>query len=94
MEEIRRLKGIECGEEAAKHFSFDEGFRNLNHGKQSSFLYKNVIDINQAHLEHTHKRFDQSFDKFKMTQKQDRTDSSAMNILSTLTTPGKRLLPT
>ena len=30
--EIRNLEPIECGEDAAKHFSFDEGYANLNHG--------------------------------------------------------------
>jgi hypothetical protein len=32
MDEIRKLASIECGEDAAKHFSFDKGYRNLNHG--------------------------------------------------------------
>ena len=32
MDEIRGLKTIECGKEAAKHFALGEGYRNLNHG--------------------------------------------------------------
>lgn len=36
MEDIKRLGSIECGEKAAKHFSFDNGFRNLNHGMLTS----------------------------------------------------------
>jgi len=27
------LKTIECGQEAAKHFAFVEGYVNLNHGQ-------------------------------------------------------------
>ena len=30
--EIRDLESIECGEDVAHHFSFDEGYTNLNHG--------------------------------------------------------------
>lgn len=33
IEQIRRLPNIECGEEASKHFSFANGYKNLNHGK-------------------------------------------------------------
>jgi len=29
---IRQLQPIECGEDAAKHFGFAKGYRNLNHG--------------------------------------------------------------
>lgn len=32
MEAIEALPAIECGEDAAKYFDFDEGWRNLNHG--------------------------------------------------------------
>ena len=31
---IQRLSPIECGDEAATHFLFDEGYINLNHGTQ------------------------------------------------------------
>lgn len=37
IDQIRRLKTIECGEEAAKHFSFDKGLRNLNHGSFGTY---------------------------------------------------------
>lgn len=30
--EIKQLGSIECGEEAAKHFAFADGYKNLNHG--------------------------------------------------------------
>jgi hypothetical protein len=31
--EIPSLQTIECGKEAAKHFAFDAGYINLNHGQ-------------------------------------------------------------
>lgn len=31
--EAATIQMIECGEEAAKHFSFDEAYINLNHGQ-------------------------------------------------------------
>ncbi|WPG97381.1 Hypothetical protein R9X50_00015600 [Acrodontium crateriforme] len=37
MREIRRLKSIECGIEAAKHFALGEGYRNLNHGSFGTY---------------------------------------------------------
>lgn len=33
MEAIEALPAIDCGEDAAKYFDFDEGWRNLNHGE-------------------------------------------------------------
>ena len=38
MEAIEALPTIECGEEAAKYFDFDEGWRNLNHGECSCLV--------------------------------------------------------
>jgi hypothetical protein len=53
MDEIRKLASIECGEDAAKHFSFDEGFRNLNHGASDGELdarARNSIDQRQRRI--------------------------------------------
>lgn len=33
LEEAPYLSTIECGREAAKHFAFDKGYINLNHGE-------------------------------------------------------------
>lgn len=33
LEPIRQLPFIECGQEAAKYFAFDEGYTFLNHGR-------------------------------------------------------------
>jgi hypothetical protein len=32
IEEVDDTTPIHCGEEAAKHFAFAKGYRNLNHG--------------------------------------------------------------
>ena len=33
MAEVAELSYIQCGKEAAKHFAFDNAYRNLNHGE-------------------------------------------------------------
>lgn len=35
---IRGLGSIRCGEEAAKYFAFDKGYRNINHGELLNFF--------------------------------------------------------
>lgn len=33
IDELEEMGTIECGKEAAKHFAFGDGYRNLNHGR-------------------------------------------------------------
>jgi selenocysteine lyase/cysteine desulfurase len=45
MAELASLKPVECGKDAAKHFAFDEGLRNLNHGESFSIDGLKTINI-------------------------------------------------
>lgn len=45
---IRHLKPIECGEEAAKHFAFDTGYLNLNHGSYGTTPIE-VMDVHRTY---------------------------------------------
>jgi hypothetical protein len=33
------INSINCGEDAAKHFLFEDGYRNLNHGSYSTRIH-------------------------------------------------------
>ncbi|KAG9833502.1 PLP-dependent transferase, partial [Aureobasidium melanogenum] len=46
--EIFDLSPIECGQEAATHFAFDEGYINLNHGSYGT----HPIEVRSAHRKH------------------------------------------
>lgn len=45
--DIRELGPIECGEDAARYFGFDEGYRNLNHGEFQKPLTHKTISSRQ-----------------------------------------------
>ena len=51
------MGSIECGKEAAKQFTFADGYRNLNHGKTYTTTYsKALLTGNKALLGHTQLR--------------------------------------
>jgi len=39
IDDLEEMGTIECGKEAAKHFAFGDGYRNLNHG-MSRLVFK------------------------------------------------------
>lgn len=39
MADIRNMRPFQCGEEAAKHFSFDAGYHKLNYGELLAFAF-------------------------------------------------------
>ena len=71
---IQRLSPIECGEEAATHFLFDEGYINLNHGTNHTLPFVRAIallTIFQARTELTRERYNLFFATIKKGPKLD-----------------------
>ena len=51
--EVASPQMIECGEEAAKHFAFDEGYINLNHGSSADATPWTVTTDSSRLIRHT-----------------------------------------
>ena len=47
---------IECGEDAAKYFAFEDGYRNLNHGEVAKLNHIHLQRCTLLPLIHAHKR--------------------------------------
>ena len=99
---------IECGEAAAKHFAFDEGYRNLNHGgstfRQKIFQTEGTIAheailgstlmISQAPSDSIRPQFDLYFAITKSDQTRGRMRSFDMSTHSDSTSLAQRWLST